>query len=49
MYKHVDKIAKVLKALTSILIEPVLNNSITVESNKPYINTNNNIIDCANK
>ena len=38
-YRIVDKIASVLNAFTSILILPVLNNSMIDESNKPKINT----------
>ena len=38
-YTIEDIIANNLKALTSILIVPVLNNSITVGSNSQYANT----------
>ena len=43
IYNKDDTTAKTLNAFTSILIVAVLNNSITVESNNPYIYTKHSI------
>ena len=48
-YNIDDTIANILKAFTSMLIVPDLNNSITVGSNKPYTKTRPNTKDWATK